>query len=354
MSDTPAKIKTRVRDAVAAAGNGLDAAVTAIEAALLDAWRLERRGVLGPREVPDVLESLETALRKIALPPPKKVKFSDPLRKILPLAETSVQPAFDAAVLLMALAQVGDFVETSDKKQLARSLFLDDWRRMIWESAKIADFARFRALLVREERVVEGRLSRESALQILEALYKRRADNLTPIPDVSILACDRCGGFKGSDRVRCGACQKTYCTKCLSPEADRCLICYSGKYAGIDAGKREQLASQARAILKEYRLDPHSRNDAFARALRDRGVDVAFLDSAPLEGKETEASQGRFRLEVRDRDAASTRRAFFGSFARLAVRSSGEAPEALHTEFFVDVCMGLPLEDALKAPAAKA
>ena len=348
MSDTPAKIKTRVRDAVAAASQGLDATVTAVESALVDAWRLERRGVLGPREVPDLLEALESALKKIAPPPPKKIKFSDPLRKILPLSEPSVAPAFDVAVLLMALAQVGDFVETSDKKQLVRMLFLDDWRRMIWESARITDFARFRSLVPREERVVEGRLSRESALQILEALYKRRADNLTPVPDVSILACDRCGGFKGSDRVRCNACRKTYCTKCLSPEADHCLVCYSGKYAGIEQARREKLAADARAVLKEYRLDPHSRNDQFARALRDRGIDVAFIDSAPVEGREIEAAQGRWRLEVRDRDAASVRRAFFGAFARAAARSGGDAVEPLQAEYFVDVCMGLPLEDALK------
>jgi hypothetical protein len=248
----------------------------------------------------------------------------------------------------MALAQVGDFTETSDKKQLVRQLFLDDWRRMIMESGRIADFAAFRALVPREERVVDGRLSRESALLALEAIMKRRQDNLTPIPDLSILACDRCGGFKGSDRVRCGACQKTYCTKCLSPEADRCLICYSGKYAGIETARREKLAADARAILKEYRLDPHARNDAFSRALRDRGVDVAFVDAAPIEGKEVEASQGRFRLEVRDREAASTKRAFFGAFARATARSGGEAVEALQAEYFVDVCMGLALEEALK------
>jgi hypothetical protein len=354
MSDSPAKIKTRVRDAVAAATQGFDAAVTAVESALLDAWRLERRGVLGPREVPDLLDALESALRKLAPPPPKKVKFSDPLRRILPLPEPSVAPAFDAAVLLMALAQVGDFTETSDKKQVARLLFLDDWRRMIWESARVTVWARFRSLVPREERVVDGRLSRDSALRILEALQKRRADNLTPVPDLSILACDRCGSFKGSDRGRCGDCRRTFCTKCLSPVADRCLVCYSGKYQAIEPGRREKLASDARAVLKEFRLDPHSRNDAFARALRERGVDVAFLDAAPLEGRETEASQGRFRLEVRDRDAASTRRVLFGAFARAAGRSAGEALEPLQAEFFVDLCMGLPVDDALRSPAPKA
>jgi hypothetical protein len=125
-------------------------------------------------------------------------------------------------------------------------------------------------------------------------------------------------------------------------------MCYAQKYAGIETAKREQLGSQARSVLKEFRLDPHSRNDAFARALRERGVDVAFVDSAPLEGRETEASQGRWRLEVRDRDAASVRRVFFGAFARAAARTGGDAPEPLHAEYFVDVCMGLPLEDALK------
>jgi hypothetical protein len=225
---------------------------------------------------------------------------------------------------------------------------------MIWESARVTDWGRFRTLVPREERAIEGRLSRDSALRILEALQKRRADNLTPVPDVSILACDRCGGFKGSDRVRCGECRRTFCTKCLSPVADRCLVCYAVKYQGIEAARRDKLGAEARAILKEFRLDPHARNDAFARALREKGVEVVFMDAAPLEGRETEASQGRHRLEVRDRDAASTRRVLFGAFARAAARAAGEAVEPLQAEYFVDLCMGLPLEDALRSLVAKA
>ena len=79
-------------------------------------------------------------------------------------------------------------------------------------------------------------------------------------------------------------------------------------------------------------------------------MDVFFLDAAPLEGRESEASQGRYRLEVRDRDAASTRRAFFAAFARAGARAAGEAVETLQVEYYVDLCMGLKLEEVLKTP----
>ena len=41
------------------------------------------------------IDSVVNALKKLAPPPPKKVKFSDPLRKILPLAEENVKAATD-------------------------------------------------------------------------------------------------------------------------------------------------------------------------------------------------------------------------------------------------------------------
>jgi hypothetical protein len=354
MPETPAKVKTRVRDAVAAVGPSLDGLVDTVSQALADGWRLERCGHLGAREVPDFLEAVVSALRKVAPPPPKKIKFSDPLRKILPLSPTHVKPALDIALFLLALHQVGDFTETTDKKKGAQELFLDDWRRMIWESAKIKDWPSFKQLAGGEERVIEGRLSRDVALAILEAMHKRRVDNLTPIPDLSVLACARCGKFQGSDRARCAQCKGTYCTKCLSPTADLCLVDYAQKYAGIDPERRSKLVSDARGILKEFRLDPYARNDVFARALREKGVDVAFTDGAPLEGVETPSSQGRFRLEVLDRQSSTIRRVMFAALARALARAADEAPDALQTEFFVDICMGLPLEEALKVtpPAA--
>lgn len=348
MPETPAKVKTRVRDAVAAVGTNLDALVDTVSQALADAWRLERCGHLGARDVPDFLESVITALRKVAPPPPKKIKFADPLRKILPLSEPFVKPALDAALFLLALHQVGDFTETTDKKKAAQEIFLDDWRRMIWDGAKIKDWAAFRALAGGEERVIEGRLSRDVALAILEAMHKRRVDYLTPIPDLSVLACARCGKFQGSDRARCAQCKGTYCSKCLSPTADLCMVDYAQRYTAIDADRRAKLASDARAVLKEFRIDAYARNDQFARALRDKGVDVAFTDTAPLEGVETPSSQGRHRLEVRDRQSGTIRRAMFASLARALARAADEEPDPLQTEFFVDVCMGLAVEEAAK------
>lgn len=348
---TPAKVKTRVREAVAAAPQSLDATVAAVADALADGWRLERCGHLGAREVPDFVESIVQALRKIAVPPPKKVKFSDPLRKILPCSESSMKPGLDVALFLMGLQQVGDFTETTDKRKENQQLFLDDWRRMLWEGARITDWAKFRQLAGGEERVIEGRLSRDVALATLEAIHKRRVDHLTPIPDRSVLACARCGKFNGSDRGRCAQCKGTYCSKCLSPTADLCLIDYSARYLPIEAERRSKLAADARAILKEFRLDPYARNEAFARALREKGVDVAFVDHAPLEGVETSSSQGRHRLEVLGRESLTIHRVMFGSLCRALMRAAEETPETLQIEFFVDVCMGLPVEDALRAPA---
>ena len=352
---TPANCKTQVREAVAAASaKGLDATLAAVEEALVAAWTLERRGAMGPRDVPDLVDAVVSALKKIAPPPPKKVKFSDPLRKILPLTEAGVKPAVDVALLLMALTQVGDFTEQPDKKRHDFELFLDDWRRMTWESAKVPDWKRFRELATREERVLEGRLSRESALAILEAIANRRVDFITPVPDVSMLACARCGGFRGRDRSRCATCKGTFCTKCLGPTADVCLTDYAARYATIDAAKRQKIAGDVKALLKEYKLDAHARNDAFVRALRERGVDVVFHDTAPLEGQESEAQQSRYKLLIRDRESLTTKRGFFGALARTAFRAAEAESDPLATDLFVDLCLGLPIEDALRSAAASA
>lgn len=349
MLETPANAKTQIREAVAAIGTkGLDAVVVAVEDALAQAWLMERRGVLSPREVPDFIDSVVNTLKKLAPPPPKKVKFSDPLRKILPLTEESVKPATDVALLILALQQVGDFTEVTDKKREALALFMDDWRRMIWESAKITDFAKHRTLAPAEDRMLEGRLSRASALSVLEASYKRRIDNITPIPDVSMLGCARCGGYKGRDRVRCHTCHGTYCTKCLGPTADLCLSDYAARYAPIDADSRQKMAAEVKALLKEFKLDPYTRNDAFSRALKEMGVDVTFQDAAPIEGQESEGQHGRVKMLIRDRESPTTKRAFFGSIARMQARTKGIESEPLRNELFVDLCMGLQIEDALR------
>jgi hypothetical protein len=304
--------------------------------------------------VPDFIDAVINALKKLAPPPPKKVKFSEPLRKILPLAEDSVKAATDVALLILALSQVGDFTEVTDKKRNEYALFMDDWRRMIWEGAKITDWTKHRTLAPAEDRMLEGRLSRASALSVLEATHKRRVDNITPIPDVSMLGCARCGGFKGRDRVRCATCKGTYCTKCLGPTADVCLSDYAARYAPIDADTRQKMAAEVKALLKEYKLDPYTRNDAFARALKEMGVDVTYQDMALLEGTESEGQHGRVKMLIRDRESPTTKRALFGSVARIHFRTKGVETDALRNELFVDLCMGLQIEDALRATAGAA
>ena len=353
MLETPANAKTQIRESVAAIGSkGLDATILAVEDALVQAWLMQRRGVLGAREVPDFVDAVVSALKKLAPPPPMKVKFSDPLRKILPLAPENAKPGADVALLLLALQQVGDFTEVPDKKRKDYELFLDDWRRMIWESAKVGDWAKYRTLAPAEERILEGRLSRTSAISVLEATHKRRVDNITPIPDVSMLGCARCGGFRGRDRVLCHTCKGTFCTKCLGPTADLCLTDYAVRYASIDSDTRQKIAAEVRAMLKEFKLDPYTRNDSFARALKERGVDVTFVDSAPIEGQESDGPHGRVKFMIRDRESPTTKRALFGALARSHFRNSGAEIDALHTDFFVELCLGSPIEDALRSATA--
>jgi len=353
MLETPANAKTQIREAVAAIGaKGLDATVLAAEDALAQAWLMERRGVMSPRDVPEFVDAAINALKKLAPPPPKKIKFSEPLRKILPLAEENVKAATDVALLLLALIQVGDFTEITDKRRKEYELFMDDWRRMVWESARINDWAKHRSLAPAEERMLEGRLSRASVLSVLEATMKRRVDNITPIPDVSMLGCARCGGFRGRDRGRCHTCQGTFCTKCLGPTADLCLSDYAARYAPIDSDTRQKLAVEVKALLKEFKLDPYTRNDVFARALKEKGVDVTFHDSAPLEGQESEGQHGRVKLLIKDRESLTTKRAFFGSLARIHFKSAGVEMDALRIDLFVELCLGLQIEEALRALAA--
>ncbi len=352
MPETPSQAKARVREAVAAVPEkGLDFAVGEVEQALVSAWRLERQGRIAPRDVPGLVQLVESYLRKIAPPPPKKVKFSDPLPRILPLSEASVRPALDVAMLLMALTQVGDFIEETDKSRIVHEHFLDDWRRMVFASARLDGWPRFRELATTEELVLEGRLSREATLQVLEAIQKRRTDHITPVPDLSMLACARCGGFRGRDRVRCATCKKTFCTRCAAPTAELCLLDYAGRYAAIDPERRAKLAGDALSVMRAYKLDPHSRNDAFVRALREEGVDVVFIESAPLEGEESESAQSRRKLSMRDRESAGFRRVLIAALARCYFRATGQPADRLLEDYFVDVCAGLTIEEALRTPA---
>ncbi len=344
MLESIAKVKTRVREAAAdAPAKGLDWAVAQIEEALASAWLLERRGDVAPKAVPEAVFSVEAALRKLAPPPPKKVKFSAPLRRILPLSEANVRAGLDAAMLLQALVQVGDFSDQTDKARHGHELFLDDWRRMLWESAKIADWGQFRRLATTEERVLEGRLSRDAALQVLEAFARHRADQIGTIPDLSMLACARCGQFRGSRRVRCLTCRGTYCTRCMARTTGLCLADYAARYAPLEADLRKRVAADAVKLMDVYKLSEHARNEVFVQALREEGVEVVFQETAPLEGIESEESQGRRRLAMRDREGPAAKRALFGALARCYFRVAGIPAEPLVEDYFVDICLGLPV-----------
>jgi len=64
MLETPANAKTQIREAVAAIGaKGLDATVLAVEDALAQAWLMERRGVMSPRDVPEFVDAAINAFK---------------------------------------------------------------------------------------------------------------------------------------------------------------------------------------------------------------------------------------------------------------------------------------------------
>ncbi len=351
MADSPGAAKARIRDAVKeAAAKGLDHAVSEIEQGLAALWVLERKGKIDPLQVASHITAIAPHLKKLAPPPPKKVKFDAPLRKILPLSEQGVRPGLDAAMLIMALMQVGDLTGMSEKVRLGLDLQLDDWRRMLWKSARITDWARFRELAGTDERELEGRLSRDSALRVLEAFQKRRADNIAWIPDLSMIACTRCGRFEGRDRLRCERCRGNFCARCLAPAPDLCLVDYAIRYTGIEPDLRVKIMADAQALLKVWKLDAHARNDAFVRVLKEEGVDVAFRDGAPAEGEETEASHGRRHLTLKPREGAPVRRVLFGALARCYFREAKIDHHRLLEDLFVDVCLGFPVGEALSAP----
>lgn len=343
--------------------------VADLEATLVFVWEKKIAGEIAPNAIPSIVSAFHQTLKKIAPPPPKKVKFDAPLRKILPLAEASLRPALDIVMLLEGLVQVGDFTEQADKERQAYRLFLDDWRRMVFESGKIASFDRFRAVVGREERVIgPHRFSRSAAIDVLEGLHKRRTEKFASVPDVSMIACARCGGFKSRERLKCGQCKGLFCTRCFSPEREVCLKDYAAKYAGLDPGMRQRIVRLAAELCRKHRLDPYIRNDSFVAPLQEMGVDVVFQETTTEEGKETE-KKGRYRLALRPREASAVKRHLFSALYRAHMRvatqptpppdDDPEAPpgpppfdaaaiaDPLYLELFVDVCMGLAIEEAL-------
>ena len=133
-------------------------------------WVLESTGALwraddeGLPVINRFFQALESPLHVLAPPPPKKIKLDAPQRRILPLSENKVATAFDVIMMLQALLEVGDFTQVPDRAREKHYLFLDDWRRMVWESARLDSWARTRELVLAgpslEERIPARRFSR--------------------------------------------------------------------------------------------------------------------------------------------------------------------------------------------------
>lgn len=367
MSDNPlSEVRAKLKET---AGKSLDELVAAAEGSLAALWERDAKGELDPAHIPAIVEAFQQALKKVAPPPPKKVKLDVPVRKILSLAESSVRPALDVSMLLQGLVQIGDFTEQTDKAREAFRLFLDDWRRMVFESARIPSFAEFRRKAGGEERAIGPyRFSRSAAADVLEGLHRHRTDKFASVPDVSTLACSRCGGLKSRERLRCHKCRGLFCTRCFSPEKDVCLRDYAARYAGLDAAARKRVGQGAADLCRKYRLDAYVRTESFVKPLHEWDVDVVFQESAVPEGQETTA-KGRFKLALRPREWAGTRRILFAALYRAWMRRATEptpppeddpgAPpgpplfepasvaDPLFQECFVDVCMGFAVEEAM-------
>jgi hypothetical protein len=54
---------------------------------------------------------------------------------------------------------------------------------------------------------------------------------------------------------------------------------------------------------------------------------------------------------IRDRESPTTKRALFGALARAHFRNLALETDQLRTDLFVELCLGLPIEDALRSPA---
>jgi hypothetical protein len=351
-------LRFRLRD-VGKSLDTLDPAVATLEAGLVGVWALEHAGAL---RVPDLqpppvnafVEAFLPVVAKIAPPPPKKVKLDAPTRRVPPLARENVRAALDVAMLLQALIEIGDWTQLPDKERVKRELILDDWRRLVFTAVRIPAFAELRQIVLAPapdspiEKRVPTKFSRQAACQLLEAIAARRADNITALPSVSMLPCARCGEFKGRGRMRCAVCAGMFCGRCRSRTAELCLGDYaSGRYGGLAADVRAKVIADAKALCAKARLDEHTRNDAFVRALAERGIDVVFQDAAPDDGEETDGQQGRRKLTIRNRENTATRKVFFASLARAHFRAAEIAHTPELEALFVDACLAVPVEEAL-------
>lgn len=342
-------------------GSGLDRVVEDLFDLFAAVWTIESTGALWKMDeeqrpvINRFFQTLGAPLHTLAPPPPKKIKLDAPQRKILPLSESKVVFAFDTVMLLQALLEIGDFTRVPDRAREKHYLFLDDWRRMAWESSRIDSWVRTRELVLGgpslEERIPGRRFSREAALALLEANMRHRQDLITPLPNVSMIACQKCGRFEGRERTRCEVCRRMFCGRCRARQTELCLGDYAKpRFAKISPDVRAGAAAAARRICTRFRLDEHTRDDAFVRALAEMGVEVTFADSNPAEGLEAADAKGKWHFRLRHHEQASTKLLLFGAIARAHFRSTDVTPEPELENYFVDICLNVPVEDALTWP----
>jgi len=110
---------------------------------------------------------------------------------------------------------------------------------------------------------------------------------------------------------------------------------------------RAGAAAAARRICARFRLDEHTRDEAFVRALSEMGVEVAFADSNPVEGQEAIDAKGKWHFRLRHHEQASTKRLLFAAIARSHFRSAGATQDPDLETYFVDICLNVPVEEAL-------
>ncbi len=338
-----------------AEAQGLDVIVSELEATLVDLWAVEHAGGfrvadLTPPPVNAIVDAFPPSMKKIAPPPPKKQKLDAPRRKILPLGPDGVRKALDIAMMLQGLYELGDWTSLPDKERANRELFFDDWRRMAFESgATTWDAFRQMAGVPAPESLIESRLvtrfSRIAMADVLRAMDERRRDNISTVPNVSVLKCAQCGGNQGRERMRCEKCAGMFCSKCRARTADLCLADYiGGRYSAVAAEVRVKLASDAKELCTKMRIDEHTRNERFVKPLAERGIDIVFQDNAPLEGVEADGEHGRRRLVVQNRENTSTRKIFFAALARTHFKTAEITPTPELESLFVDACLGVPIE----------
>jgi len=339
-------------------GRGLDPVMDDLFELFAAVWNLEGAGALwrvddeGLPVINRFFDTFESPLRHLAPPPPKKIKLDAPQRRILPLSESKVAPAFDAIMLLQALLEIGDFTRVPDRARERHYLFLDDWRRMVWESSRVTSWDRTRELVLAgtplDDKIPTRRFSREAALALFEANHRHRVDLITPLPNVSMIACQKCGRFEGRERMRCQVCRRMFCGRCRARQSELCLADYAKpRYAKIPADARASAAAAARKFCSRHRLDEHMRDEAFVRALAEVGVEVAFADANPVEGSEAQDAKGKWHLRLRHREQASTKRLLFAAAARAHFRSGGAPHDPDLEAYYVDTCLNVPIEEAL-------